>query len=99
MSIEFEWDRTKAEENLKKHRVAFEEGLTVFADPLARIFDDPDHSWDETREVIVGHSVKQRLLLVSFTERGSRVHIISARNATKRERQHHERNIKEGSQK
>lgn len=62
MSFEFEWDPKKAEENLKGHGVAFEEALTVFADPLARIFDDPDHSTDEIREIIVGHSEKQRLL-------------------------------------
>ena len=78
MGFEFEWDPKKAEENLKRHRVAFDEALTVFADPLARIFDDPDHSMDETREIIVGHSEKLRLLLVSFTERapryGSSVH-------------------------
>ena len=62
MTPEFEWDAKKANENLKKHGVAFEEGLTVFADPLARIFDDPDHSEDERRELIIGHSAKQRLL-------------------------------------
>jgi len=98
MSFEFEWDSKKAEENLKKHGVAFEEGLTVFADPLARIFDDPDHSIDETREIIIGHSEKQRLLLVSFTERAARVRMIGARSATKRERQDYEQDIKEKSQ-
>jgi hypothetical protein len=99
MSFEFEWDSRKADENLKKHGVAFEEGLTVFSDPLARIFDDPDHSTDETREIIIGHSVKQRLLLVSFTERAPRVRIIGARSGTRRERQAYEQNIKEKSQK
>ena len=99
MSFEFEWDSKKAEEKLKKHGVAFEEGLTVFADPLARIFDDPDHSTDETREIIVGHSLKQRLVLVSFTERAGRVRIIGARSATRRERQDYEQDIKAKSQK
>ena len=66
---EFEWDAAKARENLQKHGVAFEEALTVFADPLARIFDDPDHSESERRELIVGHSAQQGLLVVSFTER------------------------------
>ena len=99
MSFEFEWDSRKADKNLKKHGVAFEEGLTVFSYPLARIFDDPDHSTDETREIIIGHSVKQRLLLVSFTERAPRVRIIGARSATRRERQAYEQNIKEKSQK
>ena len=99
MDFEFEWDSPKANENLKKHRVAFEEALTVFADPFARIFDDPDHSTDETREIIIGHSVKQRMLLVSFTERSAQVRIISARRATKRERQDYEQDITEISQK
>jgi hypothetical protein len=62
MAPEFEWDAKKAEENVKKHGVAFEEALTVFADPLASIFDDPDHSGDEQRELIIGHSAAQRLL-------------------------------------
>jgi uncharacterized protein len=99
MSFEFEWDPKKAEQNLKKHGVAFEEALTVFADSLARIFDDPDHSTDEIREIIIGHSEKQRLLLVGFIERGSRVRIIGARRATKRERQDYEQDIKEKAQK
>lgn len=99
MSFEFEWDPTKAEENWKKHGVAFEEALTVFADPLARIFNDPDHSTDEAREIIIGHSEKQRLLLVSFTERAAKVRLIGARSATKRERKDYEQDIKEKSQK
>jgi uncharacterized protein len=89
---EFEWDATKARENLKRHAVAFEEALTVFADPLARIFDDPDHSENERRELIVGHSAQQRLLVVSFTERQPRTRIISAREATTHERQAYEEN-------
>ena len=67
MSLEFEWDARKAKANLNKHGVAFDEAMTVFADPLARIFDDPDHSADEPREIIIGHSVRPRLLLVGFT--------------------------------
>ena len=94
MSLEFEWDPAKAEANLKKHRVSFEEALTGCADPLARIVDHPDQSTEEAREIIIGHSTKQRLLLVSFTERTSRVRIISARRATKRERQDYEKEIK-----
>jgi uncharacterized DUF497 family protein len=89
---EFEWDAKKANENLKNHGVAFEEALTVFADPLARIFDDPDHSEDEPRELIIGHSANQRLLVVSFTERESRTRIIGARQATLRERHDYEQN-------
>jgi len=90
MDLEFQWDRQKAEENLRNHGVAFEEAVTVFGDPLARILEDPDHSLDERREIIVGHSDEQRLLLVSFTERKPTVRIISARSATRRERHDYE---------
>jgi len=55
VSVKFEWDPKKAASNLSKHGVAFEEGLTVFKDPLGRIFDDEDHSLDEQREIIIGH--------------------------------------------
>ncbi len=55
MALEFEWDASKATENVTRHGVPFDEGLTVFADPLARIFDDPDHSDSERRELIIGH--------------------------------------------
>jgi uncharacterized DUF497 family protein len=67
-------------------------GLTVFADPLANIFDDPDHFADERRELIIGHSVEQRLLVVTFTERDRRTRIISAREATAPERRDYEHN-------
>jgi uncharacterized protein len=99
MSLEFEWDSRKAEENLKNHGVGFDEALTVFADPSARILDDPDHSGDEAREIIIGYSQRQRLLLVSFTEREPKVRIISARKATKRERQDYEQSAKAKFQK
>jgi len=66
--------------------------LTVFADPLARIFDDPDHSASERRELIIEHSVRQRLLVVSFTEREPRTRIISAPEATAPERRDYEEN-------
>ena len=92
MIPEFEWDARKAAENLKNHGVAFEEALTVFADPLANIFDDPDHSGDERRELIIGHSTEQRLLVVSFTDWGRRIRLISARQATTRERRDYEQN-------
>ena len=70
MALRFEWDEDKAASNLRKHSVTFDEASTVFADPLAVIFDDEEHSLDEIREIVIGHSVLQRLLLVSFTERG-----------------------------
>ena len=79
MNLKFEWDRRKEASNLSKHRVSFEEALTVFADPLARIFDDEDHSIQERREIIVGHSVKERLLIVCFTSQGESVRLFSVR--------------------
>ena len=90
MTPEFEWDTRKAAENFKNHGVAFDEAVTVFADLLANIFDDPDHSGNERRELIIGHSAGQRLLVVSFTERDRRTRIISAREATTRERKDYE---------
>ena len=88
--MNFEWRNSKSETNVRKHGVGFQEALTVFSDPLARIFDDPDHSTNETREIIVGHSMQQRLLIVSFAEREDKVRIISARAATRRERHDYE---------
>jgi uncharacterized DUF497 family protein len=91
MALRFEWDEAKAKQNRKKHQVGFDEASTVFQDALAKIFDDPDHSADEPREILVGHSSRNRLLLVSFTERGPDVvRVISARVATRRERQAYE---------
>ncbi len=93
MALKFEWDLEKASSNLGKHKVSFDEASTVFADPLAKLFYDSEHSSEETREIIVGHSVLGRLLLVSFTERGpDLVRIISARPATRRERKDYEEN-------
>jgi uncharacterized protein len=90
MNLRFEWDARKALTNQAKHGVSFEEAMTVFSDPLARIFDDPDHSVAESREIIIGLSQKQRLLIVCFTERSDAVRIFSARKATKLERQDYE---------
>lgn len=92
MTIEFVWDPKKAAANERKHRVAFHEAMTVFADPLARIHDDPEHSSSEYRELIVGHSVRGRLLAVFFTERGETVRIISARQATRNEHKDYQEN-------
>ena len=91
---EFEWDAEKAAANLTDHHVSFEEALTVFADPLAAIFDDPDHSAEERRELMIGRSTRQNLLVVSFTERAGRVRIITARKVTARERQDYEQSAK-----
>ncbi|HEY9599578.1 MAG TPA: BrnT family toxin [Cyanophyceae cyanobacterium] len=90
--MEFEWDQSKAASNLKKHGVSFEEAKTVFDNPLAVIFDDEAHSVDEQREIIIGHSRQNRLLLVAFTERFGKVRIISARLATRQEREDYEQN-------
>lgn len=91
--MKFSWDPRKAEGNLEKHGVAFDEAITVFADPLALIFDDQEHSEDEHREIIIGLSALRRLILVCFVERIEEViRIISARRATKREVKDYEKN-------
>lgn len=89
--MEFEWDQSKANINLKKHGVSFDEAKTVFDNSLAVIFDDEAYSVYEPREIIIGHSRHNRLLLVAFTERSSNVRIISARLATRKEREDYER--------
>jgi uncharacterized DUF497 family protein len=88
--VEFEWDPDKAEENIRKHGVAFTEALTVFGDPLEVTIPDPDHSNEELRFLSLGRSEADKLLVVSYTERGSRVRIISAREATPKERREYE---------
>jgi len=88
--MEFEWDPGKAKGNLRKHRVSFDEAVTVFYDPLSATFDDPHHSVDERRLLTVGYSARGRLLVVSHTERKKSVRIISARPATRSERRRHE---------
>jgi len=93
MNLRFEWDRKKAASNLSRHRVSFEEALTVFSDPLARIFDDEDHSIEEQREIIIGHSSQRQLLVVCFTAQGESVRMLGARRATKRERKDYEENV------
>lgn len=96
MNIRFEWDIRKAALNIRKHSgVGFDEAATVFDDPLAKIFDDEEHSTHEIREIIIGHSESGRLFLVSFTQRREDViRIISARLATKKEREDYEENIR-----
>ena len=80
--MEFEWDPEKAERNLDKHGVDFHDAATVFGDPLAITFDDPDHSDDEDRYLTFGTSKNGRLLIVSHCDRGEKTRIISARQAT-----------------
>jgi uncharacterized DUF497 family protein len=86
----FEWDRAKAAANLRKHAVAFEEAVTVFQDPLAKLHSDPDHSVTEHRQILVGHAARGQLLLVAFTDRSGKIRIISARHVTRREQRAHE---------
>lgn len=90
----FEWDARKAGTNFRKHKVAFEEASTVFSDPLAAIFVDEEHSMSEPREIIVGHSILGRLIVVCFTERSKdRIRIFSARLATRHEQNDYEEHI------
>jgi uncharacterized DUF497 family protein len=86
MSERFEWDKPKAKANFRKHGVSFEESVSVFTNHLAVIFEDEAHSEGELREIIVGHSSQNRLLLVCFVERENSVRLISARLATVKER-------------
>ncbi|MGI9055524.1 MAG: BrnT family toxin [Pyrinomonadaceae bacterium] len=89
--MQFEWDEKKAESNIEKHGVSFEEAETVFGDVLARLFDDEKHSIRERRNGIIGHSINNRLFIVSFTERTNDIiRIISAREATPKERRKYE---------
>lgn len=93
MSLRFVWDPKKAAANLAKHSVSFEEAMSVFADPFARIFPDEEHSVDELREIIIGHSARRQLILVSFASIKDQVRIISARKTTRRERKDYEENV------
>jgi uncharacterized protein len=90
MFVLFDWDENKAKSNLQKHNISFYEASSVFDDPLAQIFYDPEHSIEEERFIIIGYSKYNKLLFVSYTERNNFIRIISARNTTKNERKHHE---------
>lgn len=84
--IVFSWDQRKASSNLKKHGVSFDEAKTAFYDENARLIDDPDHSDDEERFILLGFTHKLRLLVVCHAYRaGNEIRIISARKATKTE--------------
>lgn len=86
----FEWDSKKAAANERKHGVTFQEATTIFSDPMALTFADPDHSSDEDRDITFGFSRFERLLVVSHTARGLRTRIISARLTTRQERKIYE---------
>jgi uncharacterized DUF497 family protein len=84
--VQYEWDPRKALQNLRKHRVSFDEAMTVFSDWQSVTISDPDHSEAEDRFIVVGRSTRGRMLVVSHVERGDNVRIISARRADARER-------------
>lgn len=90
--MKFEWHGAKAAANKRKHGISFDEAATVFADGLSYVFPDLDHSDDETRFLIIGMSETGRILVVSHTDRGERVRLISAREATRKERNFYEEN-------
>jgi hypothetical protein len=90
VSMRFVWDATKAETNIRKHSVSFEEAATVFTDPLSLTIADPLRSYDEERFVIIGQSVQNRMLVVIHTDLGDTIRIISARLATSKERKNYE---------
>ena len=93
----YEWDPAKAAANLHKHGVSFAEAASVFLDPMALTFDDPDHSDDERREITIGVSARQRALFLAHSVRGNRIRIISARKATPQEREHYAKSIGEAN--
>ena len=90
--LTFEWDPQKAEINIQKHGVSFEEASTAFRDPFSLTIQDPLHSKDESRMVQIGTSNRNRLVVVVHTERADNIRIISARKATKKERSQYEGN-------
>jgi uncharacterized DUF497 family protein len=89
--VRFEWDLKKGASNLRKHGVTFQEAATVFGDPLAITFEDPDHSKDEERHLTFGLSLRGRLIVVSHTERKNQIRIISARLMDRKERMIYEK--------
>jgi uncharacterized DUF497 family protein len=91
----YEWDPAKAAANLRRHKVSFTEAASVFLDPLALTFSDPDYSDEEDREITIGFSSRQRTLFISHCDRGDRIRIISARKTTRKERLQHEKRISE----
>ena len=90
MSLLFEWDRTKANANFKKHKISFEEASSVFGDPMAATIDNPQVRSVEYRFITIGQSVLGRLVVVVHTDRNDKIRIISARKATRAERSQYE---------
>ena len=90
MDFVFEWDENKAERNKRNHGVSFDEAQTVFLDNLSVMKPDVEHSNTEERLLIIGTSLKNRVIVVSYTERGDNIRLISARKATRHERKQYE---------
>jgi len=93
MSFTFEWDEEKARKNEQDHQVTFHEGATIFHDPHIASMHDPDHSEDEDRYISLGYSSQGRVLLVSYTDRGNNIRLISCRKATRREHHMYEKGL------
>jgi uncharacterized DUF497 family protein len=91
--VNFEWDPGKARQNRRKHRVSFQEAATVFGDPLAVTYPDPDHSSSEQRFITVGMSNEGRILIVAHADGDESIRMISARKTTQGERKHYEEKI------
>jgi uncharacterized protein len=91
--MEFVWNENKARSNIKKHGISFQQAMSCFYDPEQVAFYDPDHSDDEDREIMIGHSKDGKLLLVVYTIRKNEIRLISARAATKKEAQHYAQRI------
>lgn len=92
MALSFEWNKEKAEINLRKHGISFEEAKSVFYDILGKTYLDKENSAFESRFILIGFSKNNRMLFISFTERNDIIRIISARKATKNERYKYEKN-------
>ena len=94
MVMQFEWNEEKAEINLKKHKISFQEAKSVFGDPFSITIDDPDHSKEEQRFIDIGTSASGKLLVIVYTERRNKIRIISCRKATPTERRKYEEQFK-----
>ncbi|MDM8522205.1 BrnT family toxin [Desulfococcaceae bacterium HSG8] len=92
MNFIFEWDENKAESDRRNHGVSFDEAQSVFIDNLSAMMPDAEHSDTEERFLIIGTSHKNRVIVVSYTERGDKIRLISARKATRNERKQYEEN-------
>ena len=90
MALRFSWDPQKAAANLRKHGVAFPDAATAFGDPLSVTIPDPDHSANEARFLLVGMTAGGQLVVIAHSERGNDIRLISAREATRRERETYE---------